>query len=69
MQPSNWLILFVGAVGAYLAYDYIRHYLLKCPRCKGAGVLYSSNFTKQYRPCPRCKRKGEIQHGFGPKKK
>ncbi|MEW9528391.1 hypothetical protein [Microbispora sp. NPDC049125] len=51
----------------YVAADYARNYLSKCPKCKGSGVLRATFFSKQFRPCPRCNRKGEIRHGFGPK--
>ncbi len=67
MAPSDWLLLALAAAVVYVVFDWVRHYLLKCPRCKGSGVLYSANFPKQYRPCPRCKRKGEVRHTFGPK--
>lgn len=66
---SGEALVVVGATlfGGYAAFDYIRHYLSKCPTCKGAGVLKSAIWSKQYRPCPRCKRKGEVRHGFAPK--
>lgn len=67
MEPSTWLLLGIGALIAYWIWDYIRHYLSKCRTCKGSGVLYSENFPKQYRPCPTCKRKGEVRHSFAPK--
>ncbi|MGV9532451.1 hypothetical protein ACWDR9_02155 [Streptosporangium sandarakinum] len=37
-----------------------RNPLKVCPTCKGAGVLPSGIWSKRYRPCPRCGRKGEI---------
>ncbi len=67
MAPSDWLLLVIGVAVVYLIYDWVRHYLLKCPRCRGAGVLHSPNFPGKYRPCPRCGRKGEVRHGFGRK--
>jgi DnaJ-class molecular chaperone len=65
MEPI--VIAFIAVVVVVVVGDWIRNYLSKCPRCKGAGTLKSSFFSGQYRPCPRCKRKGEVRHGFAPK--
>ncbi|MBT2232202.1 hypothetical protein [Nonomuraea sp. NEAU-A123] len=37
-----------------------RNPLKVCPTCKGAGVLRSGVWSKRFRPCTRCGRKGEI---------
>ena len=67
MDSSTLLLLAVMAFVVYVVWDYIRNYLSKCRKCKGAGVLPASFWSRQYRPCPRCKRKGEVKHSFGPK--
>ena len=67
MDGSTLLLLGIAGLIAYWIWDYIRHYLSKCPMCKGKGILWSKSWPKQYRPCPRCKRKGEVSHSFGPK--
>jgi len=67
MSGEALAVIGIGGLGIWAAVDYIRHYLSKCPRCKGAGVLKSSIWSGQYRPCPRCNRKGEVRHGFAPK--
>lgn len=67
MESSTLLLLGVGGLFVYAAYDYVRNFLTKCPRCKGSGVLHSDNWPGRYRPCSRCGRKGEVRHKFGPK--
>ncbi|GIH66882.1 hypothetical protein Msi02_76990 [Microbispora siamensis] len=68
MVDSQTFIVLAGAFfGIWLVSDYVRNYLSKCPKCKGSGTLKATWWSGRYRPCPRCGRKGEVPHAFGPK--
>jgi hypothetical protein len=54
------IITLVVVVIALFYFSGRRHPLMKCPTCKGSGVLYSGVLSHRYPPCPRCGRKGEI---------
>lgn len=60
MDPSTALLIAAAiAIALYLAAA--RHPLTKCMRCGGRGVLRSWLLPWRFRPCPRCKRKGEVR--------
>ena len=67
VDSQTVLVLFAAFFGISLVSDYIRNYLSKCPKCKGSGTLKATWWSGRYRPCPRCGRKGEVPHAFGPK--
>lgn len=67
MSGSTLFILVLGGFGTWLAVDYVRNYLSTCRKCKGTGVLRATFWSRQYRPCPRCNRSGEVSHQWGPK--
>lgn len=54
------LILIALITVVWVALDYSRNKLKRCPQCKGKGELPSMFFPNRYRPCPRCRRSGEI---------
>ncbi|WP_344915785.1 hypothetical protein [Streptosporangium oxazolinicum] len=64
MEPA---LLVVAVLVIWVISDWIRNYLSKCRKCQGSGTLKATFFPRQYRPCPRCS-KGEVKHGFAPKK-
>ena len=58
---SSVAIAVIGFL-AWVAIDYARNHLSKCQVCKGTGILKSTFFSHKYRPCPRCRRSGEVSH-------
>ncbi len=67
MESSTLLILGGIAFVTFVAWDYVRNYLSECRKCKGTGILRAHIWSRQFRPCPRCKRKREVSHRYGPK--
>ncbi|GAA1690401.1 hypothetical protein GCM10009733_103250 [Nonomuraea maheshkhaliensis] len=51
-------LLIAGLLVALISHK--RNPIKVCPKCGGAGVLPSGVWSKRFRPCPRCGRKGEI---------